>query len=138
MFYYVQKAHSLMLLSLSSALGLSLTDTHIVCTHTLTKALMYSTTLTILSVTSLRLKTTWLLTNEVTTAPFMKKMNLKSHYRHCCRSLTHRGNINLSLSRSHNFIINCISLLSTAQASVTVKNYVLELASEALDEIRKK
>ncbi len=57
-----------------------------------------------------------------TMALFVKKMNLKSHYRHCFRSLTHRGNINLSLS--HKLVINCInciSMLSTAQASVTFK-----------------
>ncbi len=35
---------------------------------------------------------------------------------------THRGNLSLSLSLSHNLVINCInciSLLSTAQSSVT-------------------
>ncbi len=54
----------------------------------------------------------------------MKKMNFKFHYRdiaaeHFWETQTHRGNVNLSLS-SHNLVINCISLLSTAQASVTV------------------
>ncbi len=35
---------------------------------------------------------------------------------------THRGNLSLSLSLSlsHNLVINCISVLSTAQASFTV------------------
>ncbi len=51
-------------------------------------------------------------------------------------------NVNvISLSLSHNLVINCInciSLLSTAQASVTVENYVLELAREVLDDMQKK
>ncbi len=43
--------------------------------------------------------------------------------RHCCwiflrDAQTYRGT-NLSLSLSHNLVINCISLLSTAQASIT-------------------
>ncbi len=63
-FYYVRKAHSL--LSLSPTLGLSLTDTHIVCTHLNISANVVSTTLTILSVTWLKnLKTTWLLPSDV-------------------------------------------------------------------------
>ncbi len=50
-----------------------------------------------------------------------------------CKSLwleAYECKCNLS-SLSHNLVINCInciSLLSTAQASVTVENYVLELA----------
>jgi len=95
MFYYVRKAHGLL------SLSLSLTDTRIVCTHLNISANVVSTTLTILSVTRFKNLTIWLLTSDVaTTALFVKKMNLNSHYRHCCRSLTHRGNINLSLSLS--------------------------------------
>ncbi len=49
MFYYVRKAQPNV--TLSPALGLSLTDTHIVCTHLNISANVVSTTLTILSVT---------------------------------------------------------------------------------------
>ncbi len=60
-----------------------------------------STTLTILSVAVLELK------NDMTSqkrgnynGSVRDENELKSHYRHCCRSLTHRGNINISLSVS--------------------------------------
>ncbi len=70
-FYYVWKGQAY---SLSPTLGLSLTDTHIVCTHLNKRANVLSITLTILSVTLFKnLKMTWLLTSEVaTTALFVK------------------------------------------------------------------
>ncbi len=109
--------------SISPALSPSQTD----CTHVNISANVVSATLTILSVTEFNnLKTTWLLTSEVTImALFVKKINFISftittrdiaaeHYWEDAQ--THRGNVNLSLSLSLITVINCISLLSTALA----------------------